>query len=143
MTLEDQLTVQRNWNLHPNNPNPDMIGLKDTYKSGEESNLGKTGQVQSEINRVTNPVQKALVTYAATNPTPTFVTECKDTLNLLGYCYGCNKPEHVKKDCRIKTELKPKLGAAITEDREEKLSTQDYRGTKKNYRRDNPRIQRR
>ena len=45
MTIEDQLTVQRNWNLHPNNPNPDMTGLKDVYKSGEESNMGKTGQV--------------------------------------------------------------------------------------------------
>ena len=31
MTIEDQLTVQRNWNLHPNNPNPDMTGLKDAY----------------------------------------------------------------------------------------------------------------
>ena len=45
MTTEDQLTVQRNWNLHPNNSNPEMTGLKDRYKSGEESNLGKTGQV--------------------------------------------------------------------------------------------------
>ena len=27
MTKEDQLTVQRNWNLHPNNPNSDMTGL--------------------------------------------------------------------------------------------------------------------
>ena len=45
MTIEDQLTVQINWNLHPNNPNPDMTGLKDMYKSGEESKLGKTGQV--------------------------------------------------------------------------------------------------
>ena len=44
MTIEDQLTVQRNWNLHPNNPNPDMTGLKD-MKSREESNLGKTGQI--------------------------------------------------------------------------------------------------
>ena len=35
MTIEDQLTVQRNWNLHLSNPNPDMTGLKDAYKSGE------------------------------------------------------------------------------------------------------------
>ena len=45
MTIEDQLTVQRNCNLHQNNPNPDITGLKDAYKSGEESNLGKAGQV--------------------------------------------------------------------------------------------------
>ena len=35
VTIEDQLTVQRNWNLHPSNPNPDMTGLKDAYRSGE------------------------------------------------------------------------------------------------------------
>ena len=29
MTIKDQLTVQRNWNLHLNNQNPDMTGLKD------------------------------------------------------------------------------------------------------------------
>ena len=57
MTIEDQLTVQRNWNLHLNNPNPDTTGLKDTYKSREHSNLGKTGQIRMEINTVTNPVQ--------------------------------------------------------------------------------------
>ena len=61
MAIEDQLTVQRNWNLHPSNPNPDMKGLKDAYKSREESNLGQTGQIQMEINAVTNPVQNALV----------------------------------------------------------------------------------
>ena len=33
MAIEDQLTVQRNWNLHPNNPNPDMTGPKNAYKS--------------------------------------------------------------------------------------------------------------
>ena len=33
MTIEDQLTVQRNWNMHQNNQNPDMMGLKDPYKS--------------------------------------------------------------------------------------------------------------
>ena len=100
MTIDDQLTVQRNWNLHPNNPNPDMTGLKDGYKSGEESNLDKTGQVRMEINMVTNPVRKAPVIYAATNPTltgtPTFGTECEDTLNYLGNCYRCNKPGPMK-----------------------------------------------
>ena len=29
MTIEDQLAVQRNWNLHPSNPNPDITELKD------------------------------------------------------------------------------------------------------------------
>ena len=38
-------TVQRNWNLHPSNPNPDMTGLKDAYKSGGDNYLGKTGQI--------------------------------------------------------------------------------------------------
>ena len=32
VTIENQLTVQRNWNLHPSNPNPDMTGLKDQEK---------------------------------------------------------------------------------------------------------------
>ena len=41
MAIEDQLTVQRNWNLHPSNPNPDMTGLKDPYRSGEDNHLVK------------------------------------------------------------------------------------------------------
>ena len=49
-----------------------------------------------ELNAVTNPVQNAPVIYAATNPTltgtPAFVTECEDTLNFLGNCYGCVAP---------------------------------------------------
>ena len=61
MTIEDQLTVQRNWNLHPSNPNPDMIGLKDAYRSREENYLGKTGQVRMEVNRVTAPIKKTRV----------------------------------------------------------------------------------
>ena len=58
MTIEDQLTVQRNWNLNLSNPNPDMTGLKDKYRSGEENYLGKTGQVRMEVNAVTAPVRK-------------------------------------------------------------------------------------
>ena len=85
-TIEDQLTVQRNWNLHPSNPNPDMIGLKDMYRSGVENYLGKTGQVRMEVK-----VRNAPVIYATTNPAPTwapiFDTECEDTLNYLGNCY--------------------------------------------------------
>ena len=57
-TIEDQLTVKRNWNLHLNKPNPNMAGLKATYKSREESNLGKTGQILIEINTVNKPEQK-------------------------------------------------------------------------------------
>ena len=70
MTIEDQLTVQRNWNLQLNNPNPDMTGLKDAYKSREDSNLGKTGQIRMEIKDVTNPVKDAQGFYPATNPNP-------------------------------------------------------------------------
>ena len=42
MAIEDQLTVQRNWNLHLSSPNLDMTELKESYKSKEESNLGQT-----------------------------------------------------------------------------------------------------
>ena len=107
MAIEDQLTVQRNWNLHPSNPNPDMTGLKDGYKSKEESILGKTGQIRMEIKSVNKPEQNAPVFCHATNPTPnrtvTLATECEDTLNHLGNCYGCNKPGHLKRDCMEKT----------------------------------------
>ena len=39
--IEDQLTLQRNWNLHPRNPNPDMTGQKDTYWSWEQIHVLK------------------------------------------------------------------------------------------------------
>ena len=32
LTIEDQLRVQKNWNLHPRNPNLDMTGLKEAYR---------------------------------------------------------------------------------------------------------------
>ena len=57
MTIEDQLTVQRNWNLHLSNPNPDMTGLKDVSKSGGDHYLGNTGQIRMEVNAVSNQVQ--------------------------------------------------------------------------------------
>ena len=68
MTIEDQLTVQRNWNLHPSNPNPDMTGLKEAYRSGQDNYLGKTGQVRMEANAVTAPVKTTQIIYATTNP---------------------------------------------------------------------------
>ena len=70
MTIEGQYTLQRNWNLHPSNPNPDMTGLKYSYRSGEENYL-ETGQVRTEVNVFTAPVRNATVIYATTNPAPT------------------------------------------------------------------------
>ena len=67
-----------------------MTGLKDAYKSREESHLGKTGQILMEIKAVNNPVQSTPVFYHATNPTQnravTLAVECEDTLNHLGNC---------------------------------------------------------
>ena len=103
MIIEDQLTVQRNWNLHLNNPNLDMTGRNDAYKSREENYLGKTGQICMEVNGVNNQVQNASVFYPAPNPTlnmsVTLTRECEDTLNHLGNCYSCNKPGHLKRNC--------------------------------------------
>ena len=126
MTIEDHLTLHPNWNLHPSNPNPDLTGLKDAYRYGEENYLDKTGQVRMEVNMVKAPVRNAPVIWATTSPSPTqipiFDTDCEDTLNALGNCYTCNKPGHVRRDCRRKPKLKPKLRAAITEDREYNLA---------------------
>ena len=92
MTIKDQLTVQRNFNLHPSNPNPDMTGLKDAHRSREENYLGKTGQVRMEVKSVTAPVRITPVISATTNPAltraPILDTECEDTLNYLGNCFG-------------------------------------------------------
>ena len=103
ITIENELTVQRNWNLHPSNPNPDMNGLKDTYRSGEENHLGNTRQVRMEVNMITAPVGNAPVIYATANPAPTrptiFNTDCEASLNTLGNCYAFNKPRQVKRDC--------------------------------------------
>ena len=75
---------------------------------------------------VTVQVRKAPVIYATTKPAPTWApildTECEDTINYLGNCYGCNKPEQVGETAQRKLKLRPKLRAAITEDREEKFS---------------------
>ena len=99
VTIEDQLSVQRNWNLPPSNPNPDMSRMKDTYRSGEEDHLGNTGQIRMEVNKVTASVGNTPVIYATDNPAPTrptiFNTDCEDVLNALGNCYACNKPGHV------------------------------------------------
>ena len=77
LTIEDQLTVQRNWHLHPRNPNPDMTVLKDAYRPGEESHLGNTGQVRMEVNSVPAPVMCALVIYTAVNQAPNSSSHCK------------------------------------------------------------------
>ena len=61
MTIEDHLTLHPNWNLHPSNPNPDLTGLKDAYRYGEENYLDKTGQVRMEVNVVKAPVRNAPV----------------------------------------------------------------------------------
>ena len=104
VAIEDQLTVERNWNLHPSNPNPDMAKLKEAYWLGEENHLGKTGQVRMEV---TAPVGNARVIYATANPAPTqsaiFLMECEDTLNTLGNCNAWYKPRYVKRDCLEKT----------------------------------------
>ena len=61
-----------------------------------------------EVNTVAAPVRNTRVIYATTNPTPTQITifdmDCEDTLNALGNCYPCNKPEHMKRDCLEKTQ---------------------------------------
>ena len=108
VAIEDQLTVQRNWNLFPRNPNPDMTGLKEACQSGEENHLENTGQVRMEVNAVTAPVGNASVIYARANPAPTrsaiFFMDCEDTLSTLGNCYACNKPGYVKRECLEQTQ---------------------------------------
>ena len=70
MTIEDQLTVQRNWNLHSSNPNPDMTGPKGAVELRADNYLGQTGQIQMEVNTVNNQVQNAPVFYLTPHPTP-------------------------------------------------------------------------
>ena len=64
-----------------------MTGLKDTYRSGQDNHLGKTGQIRMEVNVVTASVGNAPVIYATANPAQTritkFDTDCEDTLNAL------------------------------------------------------------
>ena len=96
LTRVNQLTVQRNWNLHPRNPNMvDMTRLKDAYWSGEESHLGNTGRVKMEVKGVTAPVMSVPVIFAAPSQAPTrtalVITDCEDTLKVLGNCYTSNK----------------------------------------------------
>ena len=102
MAIEDQLTVQRNWNLHPSNPNQDMTGLKDAYQSREDNHLGLTGQVRMEVNAVTNPAAYTPVIPTAAGNQIIVIDELADKINHLGNCYGCNKPGHVLRDCAEK-----------------------------------------
>ena len=130
MTIEDQLTIQRNWNLHPNNPSPDMTGLKDRCKSREESNLDKTGQIGMKINVVSNPV--------------TLAEECECTINHLGNCYGCNKPGHLQRDCTEKTSTQAQARSSSNRGQRKEVIcfncdkpghfAMQCRGPKKNYR---------
>ena len=80
-----------------------MTRLKDTYRALEDNHLEKTGQVRMKVKTVTVPVGNAPVIYATANPAQTWInifdTNCDDTLIALGYCYACNKPGHVKRDC--------------------------------------------
>ena len=89
LIIEDQLTVQRNWNLHPRNPNPDMTGLKEAYWSGN------TRQVRIKVNMVTVPVMSTPIIYASASQAPTrtalVIGDCEDTLIALGNSYVCNK----------------------------------------------------
>ena len=85
-----------------------MTRLKDAYHSGEESHLGNTGQVRKEVNTVTVQVMSAPVIYTVASQVPTrtalVIADCEDTLNVLGNCYSCNKPEHMKRDCLNQTQ---------------------------------------
>ena len=93
LILEDQLTVQKNWNLHPRKRNLDLIGLKDAYWPGEENHLGNTGQVRMEVNMVTAPVMSAPVIYATASQAQTWtalvIADCEDTLD---NCYPVTSP---------------------------------------------------
>ena len=75
---------------------------------------------------VTAPVRNGPVIHATSNPAlnraTIFYMDCEDTLNVLGNCYECKKPGHGGETAQRKPKLKPKLRAAITEDRAEKLS---------------------
>ena len=136
----------------PKQPKPRHEGTEGLLQSGEDSNLGKTGQMRMEINVVTIPVQNNTVFYPATNPTPnmliTLVRECEDALNHLGNCYSCNKPGHLKKDCpeRNNTQAQTRSSNSRGQRREvicfncDKTGhfARQCRGPKKNYRRDNP-----
>ena len=151
MAIEDQLTVQRNWNLHKSNPNPDMTGLKDAYKSREESNLGLTGQVRMEIYAVNNPVAYSPVMQPAAGNQIIVIDELADKINHLGNCYGCNKPGHVMRDCTDKNSSRytPRNNYNKGPRRDSRDITcyncdkkghfaRDCRGPRRNHRRDEP-----
>ena len=77
-----------------------------------------------KINVVTNPVQYTPVIQPAQENQIIVIYELADKINYLGNCYGCNKPEQVGETAQRKLKLRPKLRAAITEDRGEKYLLQ-------------------
>ena len=129
-----------------------MTGLKDAYRSGEEDYLGKTGQVRMEVNGVTAPVRNTPVIHATTNPTLTwatiFDTDCEDTLNVLGNCFECNKPGHVRRDCTEKTQTQTQAQSSYNRAQRREIiyfncakkghMARDCRGPKKNKGHNNP-----
>ena len=125
MAIEDQLTVQRNWNLHPNNQNADWTeGPVQVWR--RECNLGKTGQVRMEINAVTNQYR----TVRSSTQLPTLLwlghqnslRSVRTNSTTWGIGPRVTNLDTWRETGRRKPELKSKLRAAIKEDRKEKLS---------------------
>ena len=97
-----------------------MTGLKDAYKSGGDHYLGNTGQIRMEVNAVSNQVQNVPSCHLQHPNTPsvpvTLDCKCEDTLNHLGNCYKCNKPGHLKRNCRKEIVRKLKQDQVVIED---------------------------
>ena len=129
-----------------------MTELKDAYKLREENYLGKTGQIRMEVNAVNKQVQNSLVFYPAHNPTRnmpvTLARECEDTLNYLENCYGCNNPEHLKRNCPEGNSTQAQAQSSDNRGQRKEIIcfncdktghfVRQHRRLKKNYKRDNP-----
>ena len=105
-----------------------------------------------EVNAVSNQARNTLVSYPTHNLTPNILVilarECEDTLNHLGNCYVCIKPGLLKRNCpegnstQTQARYSDNRGA-----RKESICfncdktghfARQYRGPKKNYKRNNP-----